>query len=291
MPAQRWLDALLVALAVLALWQAASWGFGAYWVTSPLATARQLLAMLASGELPRHAGYTLLAALAGFAIGAVPGVLLPLALRRWPLAIRILDPFLVAGYGLPKLALAPLFILWFGIGLASKIALAASVVFFIVFFSTMAGVQSVDPRLIRMARVIGASEAQLARRVVWPAVLPHLFAGIRIATPYAIGGVIISELVSANRGLGYLIQYGAMSFSTPEIFATVLAITVLIAVSSGLAALLERRLLRWRASPEGEGGDGRLDVGIGGSAAGAAGAGPVSGAGAGAGAGAAGGYR
>jgi NitT/TauT family transport system permease protein len=243
---QRAADIVLVAVAVLVAWQLISLAFGAYWVTPPLATFERLLSLIASGELSRHTGYTLAAAASGFALGAVPGVLLPLALRRHPLLVRILDPFLVAGYGLPKLALAPLFILWFGIGIESKIALAASVVFFIVFFSTMAGVQSVDPRLTRMARVLGASEAQLARRVIWPAVLPHLFAGIRIATPYAIGGVIISELVSANRGLGYLIQYGAMSFSTPDIFAIVLAITVLIAASSGFAAALERWLLRWR---------------------------------------------
>ena len=239
-------DRLLVAGLLLALWQAASQWFGAYWVTPPLDSLRRLVAMVGSGGLFMHAGYSLAAAGLGFLIGGLPGALLPLWLRRHPLLLRILDPFLIAGYGLPKLALAPLFILWFGIGMASKVALAASVVFFILFFSTMAGVRSLDERLLRMARVLGASHGQVSRLVVWPALLPNLFSGIRIATPYAIGGVIISELVSANRGLGYLVQYGAMSFSTPDIFATVIAITVVIAASSWLVAKLEGRVLRWR---------------------------------------------
>ncbi len=250
--AARALDRLLVGLALLLLWQLASLLAGAYWVSPPLTTLRHLIAMTISGELPRHTGYTLSAAGIGFALGGVPGVLAPLLLRKYRFVQAVLDPFLVAGYGLPKLALAPLFILWFGIGIGSKVALVVSVVFFIVFFSTQAGVLSTDQRLIRMARVIGAREAQLSRKVVWPTVVPFVFAGLRIATPYAIGGVIISELVSSNRGLGYLVQYAAMSFSTPDIFAVVVAITVIIAVATWLVQLLERRLLRWRPAQAGE---------------------------------------
>lgn len=240
------LDRVLLGLALLVVWQLGSMLAGAYWISPPSTTVRHLVAMIASGELPRHTGYTLGAAGIGFVLGGIPGVLAPLALRRHRFAQAVLDPFLVAGYGLPKLALAPLFILWFGIGMGSKVALVVSVVFFIVFFSTQAGVQSTDQRLVRMARVMGAREAQLSRKVVWPAVIPFVFAGLRIATPYAIGGVIISELVSSNRGLGYLVQYAAMSFSTPDIFAVVAAITMIIAAATWLVQLLEQRLLRWR---------------------------------------------
>jgi NitT/TauT family transport system permease protein len=250
MPSQRLIDRLAVGACLLAAWQAASYWFGSYWVTPPWATLAQLAFMVREGDLLRHAGYTLAAAAGGFVLGAVPGALLPLWMRRHPDLLRVLDPYLAAGYGLPKLALAPLFILWFGIGPASKVALVTSVVFFIVFFSTMGGVKDVDRRWLRMARVLGASNAQLSRHVVWPAVLPHVFAGIRIATPYAIGGVIISELVSSNRGLGYLVQLGAMSFSTPEIFAAVIAITAVIGLASWLAGRLERRLLRWQPATD-----------------------------------------
>ncbi len=251
MPLQRFIDRLAVGACLLLAWELASRWFGTYWVTPPWATLGQLIVMVREGDLLRHAGYTLFAATIGFVLGAVPGALLPLWMRRRPGLLRVLDPFLAAGYGLPKLALAPLFILWFGIGAASKVALVTSVVFFIVFFSTMGGIKDVDRRWLRMARVMGATNAQLSRSIVWPAVLPHVFAGIRIATPYAIGGVIISELVSSNRGLGYLVQLGAMSFSTPDIFAAVIAITAMIGVASWLAGRLERRLLRWQPATDG----------------------------------------
>ena len=120
-------------------------------------------------------------------IGGVPAVLLPFLLRRHPVIVAILDPFMVGGYGAPKLAFAPLFILWFGIGIESKIALVASVVFFIVYFATLAGVRALDAKLVQMAQIVGASERQVARHIVLPAAVPSIFAGFRIAVPYAIG--------------------------------------------------------------------------------------------------------
>lgn len=250
----RMLDVAGVGLLLLALWWLAAAVVGHYWISPPQETLARLWSLAIRGDLLLHTGYTLAAAGLGFVLGGLPGVLLPLALRRHPFLQEVLDPFLTAGYGLPKLALAPLFILWFGIGMASKVVLAASVVFFIVFFSTQAGVRATDQRLVRMARVMGAREAQVARKVVWPAVVPFVFSGLRIATPYAIGSVIISELVSSNRGLGYLVQYGAMSYSTPDIFATVAAITAVIGVATWGVGRVERRLMRWRPASAGAAG-------------------------------------
>jgi len=244
-------DRIFTGLLLVGLWWLAAAIAGSYWISPPLETLQRLWSLTFKGDLLRHTGYTLAAAGMGFALGGVPGVILPMALRRHPFLQEVLDPFLTAGYGLPKLALAPLFILWFGIGMASKVVLVASVVFFIVFFSTQAGVRASDQRLVRMARVIGASDAQVSRKVIWPAVVPFVFAGLRISTPYAIGGVIISELVSSNRGLGYLVQYGAMSYSTPDIFATVAAITVVIGAATWAVGRLESRLMRWRPAPTG----------------------------------------
>lgn len=241
-------DRVAVAIALLAVWQVASLAAGAYWLSPPHTTVLRFAKGLWNGEYAFHAMYTLGAALAGFVIGTVPGVTLPLLLRRMPILRRILDPFLVGGYGLPKLALAPLFILWLGIGVEAKIALVASVVFFLVFFNTTAGVQNVEKRTLQMARVVGASDFQVARHVVWPAVIPFVFAGIRIATPYAIGGVVISELISSNRGLGYLVQLGAMNFATVDVLAAILAITIVTAAASWLVAACEARIMRWKAS-------------------------------------------
>jgi NitT/TauT family transport system permease protein len=152
---------------------------------------------------------------------------------------------MVGGYGAPKLAFAPLFILWFGIGIESKIALVAAVVFFIVYFSTLSGVRALDAKLVQMAQVVGASERQVGRHIVFPGV-PSIFAGFRIAVPYAIGGAVIAELISSNRGLGYLVQTGAMNFDTTQVFVAILAATIIVHAFIAVVDLGERFLLRWR---------------------------------------------
>jgi NitT/TauT family transport system permease protein len=239
-------DRLIVLVLIVAAWQAGSAMVGIYWLSSPWATTTRFFAMIASGELINQAGYTVGEAAGGTLIGGVPAVLLPLLLRRHPIIVAILDPFMVGGYGAPKLALAPLFILWFGIGTESKIALVASVVFFIVYFSTLTGVRALDARLVQMAQIAGASERQVARHIVLPGAVPAIFAGFRIAVPYAIGAAVIAELISSNRGLGYLVQTGAMNFDTTSVFAAIVAATLLTIGADWLMTALEALLLRWR---------------------------------------------
>jgi NitT/TauT family transport system permease protein len=251
--ASRWrthLDRVLVAAVIIALWSLATWRFGNYWVSSPWAVAIRFVETIASGELIRHAGYTLTEAAAGTLIGGVPAVLLPLLLRRHPVMIAILDPFMVGGYGAPKLAFAPLFLVWFGIGMESKIALVVSVVFFIVYFATLNGVRALDVKLVQMAQIIGASERQVARHIVLPAAIPSIFAGFRIAVPYGIAAAVIAELISANRGLGFLVQNGAMNFDTTGVFVAVLMATLLVQAATSLMNAIEARLLRWRPPVE-----------------------------------------
>jgi NitT/TauT family transport system permease protein len=245
----RWrtlFDRLLVLVVIVALWQAGSLWFGAYWLSSPWSTTTRFVEQILNGELLRHAGYTLAEAGAGTLIGGLPAVLLPFWLRRHPVMVAILDPFMVGGYGAPKLAFAPLFLLWFGIGMESKIALTASVVFFIVYFAALAGVRTLDPRLVQMAQIAGASERQIARHIVMPAAVPNIFAGFRIAVPYAIASAVIAELISSNRGLGYLVQTGAMNFDTTSVFAAIVAATLLVHAANLLMNTLEALLMRWR---------------------------------------------
>lgn len=245
-PWRRFLDRTAVVAIILALWSVATWRFGTYWVSSPWAVAAGLVEGVISGELLRHAAYTLTEAAAGTVIGGVPAVLLPLLLRRHPVLTAILDPFMVGGYGAPKLAFAPLFIVWFGIGMESKVALVVSVVFFIVYFATLSGVRAIDPKLVQMAQMLGASERRVARSIVMPAAIPAIFAGFRIAVPYGIAAAVIAELISANRGLGYLVQSGAMNFDTTSVFVAVLMATLLVHAAASLMNAIEARLLRWR---------------------------------------------
>ncbi len=247
--AVRWrtlMDRLLVLAAILAAWQIGSALVGMYWLSSPWATAARFAAQIVSGELIRQASFTVGEATAGIAIGGLPAVLLPFLLRRHPVIVAILDPFMIGGYGAPKLAFAPLFILWFGIGTESKIALVASVVFFIVYFSTLSGVRALDAKLVQMAQIAGASERQVARYIVFPAAVPAIFAGFRIAVPYSIGAAVIAELISSNRGLGYLVQTGAMNFDTTSVFAAIAMATLLVHAANWLMNGMEAALLRWR---------------------------------------------
>jgi NitT/TauT family transport system permease protein len=237
-------DQILVLVVLVAIWQVLSMTLGSYWVGSPWGVATRFVAGI--GSLLHQASYTVIEAAAGFVLGALPAVALPFALRRLPIATAILDPFMVGGYGAPKLALAPLFILWFGIGIESKIVLVAITVFFIVYFSAQAGIRALDAGLVRMAQVMGATERHVARHIVFPGAVPYVFAGLRLAMPYAIGGAIIAELISANRGLGYLIQLGAMNFDTTGIFVALVATTCVVFIGNWSVNAVERRLLRWR---------------------------------------------
>ena len=239
-------DQLIVLIVLLSIWQVLSLWLGAYWVGTPWGVLSRLGDGVFSGDILRHASYTLLEAVLGFVIGGLPAALLPFMLRRWPIATAILDPFMVGGYGAPKLALAPLFILWFGIGIESKVALVAVTVFFIVYFSTLAGVRALDAKLVVMAQVMGASEQHVARHIVFPGAVPYIFTGFRIAMPYSIGGAVIAELLSANRGLGYLIQLGAMNFDTTGIFVALVATACIVFIGNWTVNAVERRFLRWR---------------------------------------------
>lgn len=241
-----WWDRLVVVAVVLLAWSGAARLLGPYWVSSPLLVLQRLYEMLSSGELWFHARYTLSEAFGGFVLGAVPGCLTAMMLRRYPRVEAAVGTAAAVGYAIPKTALVPLFILWFGVGPAAKVALVISAIFFIVFYSTLRGVKSVSPSLLLSARVLGASDWQLLRSVVWPAVVPYVFGGLRVAVPYAVAGAIVGEIISSNRGLGYLIQYGAMDFDTTLTFVAIATIMALVIVLTSALEHAQRRLLKWQ---------------------------------------------
>ncbi len=251
MKLRTFFDRLIVLLLVIVGWELCSLYFGTIWFSSPWRVLRRLIEEIQNGDLFYQGAYTLKAALYGSLLGGVPGLLLPFALRRHPLTNAILDPYFIGGYGVPKLALAPLFILWFGIDLAPKVALVASIVSFLVFFSTAAGVSAVNSQYVNAARVFGASERDIARHIVWPGAIPYAFAGFRIAAPYAIGAAVVGELISSNRGLGFLIVSGATDFDTTLVFVSLVTLTILVVIINLLVGRCERWLLRWRPPQQG----------------------------------------
>ncbi|MCR5857976.1 ABC transporter permease [Mesorhizobium sp. J428] len=236
---------MVVAL-LLASWQIGSVYTGPQWISSPLLVSEQLLLWFGSGEILYHLGYTLLAAVLGFLIGAIPGAILPFAIRRLPFVAAVLEPFMLAGYAIPKLALIPILVIWFGIGIWSKVALVASVSFFLVYFNTMAGVRSISPHLVRVAEIMGASDRQVSRLIVFPATLAFVFNGIRVSLPLSIGGAAIAEMFTSNAGLGYLIQLSATNFDPTGSFAALAVLAALVAGANIVVDVLEGRLQAWK---------------------------------------------
>lgn len=236
----------LFALVCLALWQ---WGHvlvGEDFVAEPLEVLRRIVEITRSGELLIHTLATFQEAILGLLIGGSAGILLPFLLRLSPRLTEALDPFVAAGTGVPKLALAPLLILWFGIGLLSKVVFVASLVFFLLFFNTLAGVRSVDPQLLAMARVLGAGEWLVAREIVWHTALPFIFAGIKIAMPRAISAAVVGEFIAADVGLGYYINNARSMADTVGLFAGIVLVTVLVIVINVVFQRVQSHSLAWR---------------------------------------------
>ena len=237
---------LLFGLTLLAAWELTSRLTGPYWISAPWLVLQRVWEMLLNGDLWFHGRYTLAEALGGFVLGAIPGCLAAMALRARPAIRAGVLAIASIGYAVPKTALVPLFILWLGVGPAAKIALVASAIFFIVFYSTLNGIDAVDARLIESSRVMGASERQVLLHIVAPSIVPYLFGGLRVAVPYAIAGAIVGEIISSNRGIGYLVQYGATDFDTTLVFVALFTVMMLVLALSASLARLQRRLLSWQ---------------------------------------------
>ncbi len=238
---------LLPGVLFLAFWQYASGRLiRPIYVSRPTDVAARTVEMFATGEIQPHLLVTLQELLLGYALGVSAGIVAGYALGRAPRAAAIFEPYLMAFYGIPKIALAPLFIIWFGIAIWSKVALAGTMVFFLVFYSVYAGVRAVDPDTVDLARVMGATSAQLTRHVYLPAASPAVLLGMRMAIPYSVIGVIAGEFTSSTRGLGLFINQASATYDPAGVFAGIFLLLVFVLLAGALATRLERRLLRWR---------------------------------------------
>jgi NitT/TauT family transport system permease protein len=245
--------AVLPGLAFLLFWQ---WASGRLikelYVSKPTAIAARLYELFSSGEIFPHLWTTGQELVFGYVIGVAGGVLGGYALGRSPRLARIFEPYVMAFYGVPKIALAPLFIIWFGIGMGSKIALASIMVFFLVFYNVFAGVRSVDRELVNLTLVMGANQRQLTYHVYLPAAAPYVMLGMRMAIPYSVIGVIVGEFTSSTQGLGLFIHEASATYDPAGVFAGIVILLGFVVAAGALAGRLERRLLRWR-NPSGAG--------------------------------------
>ncbi|HEX5998085.1 MAG TPA: ABC transporter permease [Hyphomicrobiaceae bacterium] len=240
------LGRIALALLLLAGWKIGADRAGPLYVADPILVAQRIIEDTGSGALLRHIYVTLRLASIGFAIGCFIGVALPFALRRLPRLTNAVEPYVMASVGVPKYALVPLFILWFGIDDAPKLWLVGLLVFYPVFIAVFAGIRNVDRRLMNMARVLGASEVAISREVVWNSLLPFFIASLKISLPRAISATIIGEFLVGDEGLGFLIENSRQNFDTTGVFAGVVVSTALVLVINALLVQIDRRLNAWR---------------------------------------------
>jgi NitT/TauT family transport system permease protein len=238
---------LLPGIAILVFWQ---WASGRLikeiYVSKPTAVAVRLYELFASGEIYPHLWTTGEELVLGYVIGVAGGILGGYALGRSPRLANIFEPYVMGFYGIPKIALAPLFIIWFGIGIGSKVALASIMVFFLVFYNVYTGVRSVDRELVNLSLVMGANQRQLTYHVYLPAAAPFVLLGMRMAVPYSVIGVIVGEFTSSISGLGLFIHEASSTYDPAGVFAGIAILLAFVVGANFLAGRLERRLLRWK---------------------------------------------
>lgn len=235
-------------VAVVVAWQVyvSVTGAPAFLMPSPGAVGDALAGLTMSGELWANLGFTLGNVVLGLAVGAAAGFALGMILAKSPTLERWLDGPILILQTAPKIALAPLFVIWFGFGTTSKIVLIVSLVLFPVLVATMVGLRGVPPAMGELARVLKLTTLQKLTRIELPMALPEIFIGLRIGAVQAVVGAILGEWMSGKLGLGYLMTFASATYKTPLLFAAVLlTVAVGIAVHVGLESV-ERRLLRWK---------------------------------------------
>jgi NitT/TauT family transport system permease protein len=250
---------LVIRLALLALllaaWEGFAGGLGPAWrLVDPIIVGRPsgILADLRdyalSGLLSRDLRTTLIETFLGLGLGIAGGVAVGLLFGYWRTMAEVLEPLMVALNSLPRITVAPIVILWFGLGMTSKVMLSLFTVFFVMFFNTFLGIRTVDGELIKAVRVMGGTARDVTRMVVIPSVTSWIFAALRTSVSFALSGAVVGEFIGSTEGLGYRMLIAAGTLETDRVFAIMILLMV---IGSGLVELTRRvegYLLRWRPS-------------------------------------------
>lgn len=240
---------LVIFAGILGLWQVADgrW-LPDYLISSPSQIAKTLWDLL-SGSTPglwADIQTTAEELVLGYALGVASGVAVGLLLGYWHAGAAVFNPLITAINGIPKIALAPLFLIWFGIGLQSKVAIASMTVFFVMFYNSYMGVVTMPQDLVNVLRVMGASRWTIIRSVTLPQISVPLLAGLKASVPFAMIGVIVGEFIAAQQGVGYLIKSATQNFDSATVFAGIAVLMIMMVIGMMLVALVERRALRWQ---------------------------------------------
>ena len=245
-----------VAVLSVALWQVATTTtlLGnpdriSFFFSTPADVWRQIVEWFSTGTIWKHLGITLLESVLAFVIGALAGLVIGFWFARRPMVAAVFDPYVKAANALPRIVLAPIFALWLGLGIWSKVALGVTLVFFIVFFNVYQGVKNVNPTVLANARMLGMTERQLLRHVYLPSALNWVFSSLHSSIGFAVVGAVVGEYLGASAGLGYLISQAEGMFDIAGVFAGMIVLSAFVLVVDGLVTMIERRLLAWNPEP------------------------------------------
>ncbi len=246
-PRYAWLRRLIALALVLALWEAAGragW-LNPLFAPSPSKVWVALVDLFADGRIWPHLEATFSAALGGLALGIVVGVLLGVAAALIPLVAELLEPVMSVLNAIPRVILAPLFVIWLGIGIASKVALSFILVAVLIFFTVYTGIRQVDRKLVERVVTLGGNRLALVQHVYLPSVTAWVLGNLKVAVGFAFTGACVGEFVAATHGLGYLLSFAQSTYNAALMFALILLILVVVMLIFVIAGRLERHLLRW----------------------------------------------
>jgi NitT/TauT family transport system permease protein len=242
-----WLRQLVALALLLAAWEAAGragW-LNPLYAPAPSKIGGALVELFADGGIWPHLEATFSAAIGGLLIGVAVGGVLGAAAALVPLVAELLEPVMMLLNAIPRVVLAPLFVVWLGIGLASKVALAFVLVAVLAFFTVYSGIKQVDRRLVERVQTLGGGRWAVLREVYLPFVAAWVLGNLKVAVGFAFTGAVVGEFVGASRGLGYLLSFAQSTYNAALMFALILLILVVVMLIFAIAGRLERRLLRW----------------------------------------------
>jgi len=238
----------LASLVLLLIWEtlARTGLVDPFYLPPPTTVATVLAELVATGEIWPHLGATAVAAFGGLLIGLVLGIALGFAAALVPIVAELLEPVMILLNAIPRVILAPLFVIWLGIGLASKLALATVLVAVLIFFAVYNGVREVDRRLVERVRTLGGGQSVLVREVYVPSVTAWVLGNFKVAVGFAFTGAVVGEFVASSRGLGYLLQFAQSTYNAGLTIGLIMVIMGCVLLLFALAGRLERHLLAWR---------------------------------------------
>jgi NitT/TauT family transport system permease protein len=217
-----------------------------FFFSNPVDVAQRVVKWFAEGTIWKHLWITLSEAMLAFVIGSIGGVMIGFWFARQPRTAAVFDPYVKMINALPRVVLAPIFTLWFGLGIWSKVALGVTLVFFIVFFNVYQGVKEVSPTVLANARMLGMNDRQLMRHVYWPSALSWMFSSLHTSVGFAVVGAVVGEYLGSAAGLGYLIQQAEGVFDVAGVFAGMFVLAAFVIAIDWVVTLIENRLLVWR---------------------------------------------